>query len=305
MTIKELKNQIENENIELRFSIYKYTDNTFLALQYIDAISKILERDIVFLDDLNTYTKSQNILFLNEHTSENTLNIFITNVFEEESIKLISHSNLIIVCKKMSESCKKIFADYIIEFPKLEKWQIKDYVYSLAQGVDTQKLDYFIELCNWDIYRIDNELNKIKLFSKNERKYKFNRFLDDGIFSDLTMHNIFDFSNALLKKDIPSLTNLYAEIEKIDCEPLGLVTLLYNNLKNIISIQLDPSCTAEKLNMTVNRFWAIKKNNCGYYTKTQLIKSFELVTSIDKKLKTGEITSDVIVDYIVCHMLSF
>ena len=145
----------------------------------------------------------------------------------------------------------------------------------------------------------------MSLFTEQERKHIFDSFLDDGIFDDLSEHNIFDFSNAILKKDVTSLMSLYKEIEKIDVEPLGLVTTLYNNLKNIISIQLDSSATPEKLNLPSNRFWAIKKYSCGFYTKEQLIQSFYLITDIDRKLKSGEITTDLIVDYIVCHMLSF
>ena len=61
------------------------------------------------------------------------------------------------------------------------------------------------------------------------------------------------------------MSKLYAELNKIDVEPLGLVKLLYDNLKVIISIQLDPNTTAESIGIASNRFWAIKKNNCGFY----------------------------------------
>lgn len=306
MTLKDLKNQIENKNIELKFSIYKYTDNLFLPFHYIKEIKKVLNCEIEFIENLNSYlNRSKDIFTIQDKSDENLLNIFIVDNFEECKKELIKANNLIIICKTMSSEVEEFFTPYITVFPKLEKWQIKEYVYSYGEGIDSKKLDSLIELCKWDIYRIENELSKIKIFSVNERKYKFNEFIENGIFNDLSNHNIFDFSNAILKKDINSLSALYTEIEKIDCEPLGLVTILYNNLKTIISIQLDPSITAEKLGIPSNRFWSIKKNNCGYYTKTQLIKSFELITSIDKKLKTGEITSDIIVDYIVCHMLSF
>ena len=149
------------------------------------------------------------------------------------------------------------------------------------------------------------ELKKLKIFKETERKYIFKQFMDEGIFEDLSDHNIFDFTNAIIKKDIAKLTALYEEIYKIDVEPLGLVKLLYDNLRTIISIQLDPNATAESVGIATNRFWAIKKNNCGYYTKDQLLNAFYLITDIDRKLKTGELGTDIMVDYIVCHMLSF
>ena len=304
MDIKELKQSIEDKNLHIGFLIFKYVDNNFLPNQYIHEISKILNLDITYLDDLDTIVQLNNDIF-GWGNMDISFNIFNVDLFNNTNEKLLRQTNLIVICKKLSKECEELFKDNIIEFPKLEKWQIQDYVYSIAEGIDTKKLDELIELCKWDIYKIEQELNKIRLFNVNERKYIYSDFLNDGIFSDLSTHNIFDLSNAVLKKDINSLTSLYKEIEKIDCEPLGLVTTLYQALKNIISIQLSPNASPESTGLPANRFWAIKKNNCGFYNKEQLLNSFYLITDLDRKLKIGDITVDIMIDYIVCHMLSF
>ena len=302
MDIKDLKQLIENKSIKVGFMIFKYLDNDFLPLQYLHEIKKILNCEIQFIDNIKDILNSSNFFF---DDSNNNLNVLCCDTFSDNISNLVNQNNLIVICKKLAKECENIFKDNIIEFPKLEDWQIKDYVYSLAEGVPEKELDKLINICNKNIYRIDKELKKIKIFNEQERKYTYAKFVDDGIFDDLSEHNIFDFCNAIFKKDIQSLSKLYAELNKIDVEPLGLVKLLYDNLKVIISIQLDPNTTAESIGISSNRFWAIKKNNCGFYTKEQLLLMFYLVTDIDRKLKTGQISIDIIIDYIITHIFSF
>lgn len=302
MDIKELKQSIENKSIKVGFMIFKYSDNDFLPLQYLHEIKNILNTEIQFIDDIKAVLGSSNFFF---DDNETDLNVLCCDTFSDDIPNLVNQTNLIIICKKIDKECEQLFKDNIVEFPKLEEWQIKDYVYSIASGVNEKDLDKLISICNKDIYRIDKELKKLKIFNEQERKYVYEKFSYDGIFEDLSEHNIFDFCNAIFKKDVISLSNLYAELNKIDVEPLGLVKLLYDNLKVIIAIQLDPGATAESVGIANNRFWAIKKNNCGYYTRDQLLSMFYIVTDIDRKLKSGLITNDLIVDYLVCHIFSF
>lgn len=303
MDIKELKASIMNKNIQNSFIIFKYTDNDFLPLQYLHEIRNTRKCDIQFIDRIQDILSTSSFFF--EDALSDVINVFICDVFDVATTQLKDKTNLIVITKKISDECSSLFKDYIVEFPKLEEWQLKDYAYSLAPGVSEKELDGLIRICNKNIYRLDKELKKIKIFTESEQKYTFKKFVEDGIFDDLSDHNIFDFCSAILKKDISSLTRLYSEISKIDVEPLGLVKLLYDNLRTIISIQLDPSATAELIGIAANRFWAIKKNSCGYYTKDQLLMAFYMITDIDRKLKSGEITTDIMIDYIVCHMLSF
>lgn len=302
MEIKTLKKSIEDKSIKVGFLIFKYTDTDFLPLQYLHEIREVLGVDVQFVDDIRSVLRTKNFFFGDD---AEILNVFSCDTFSDDIPSLSQQTNLIVICKKVSKECMQLFKDSIIEFPKLEEWQIKDFVYSIASGVGEKKLDNLINICGKDIHRIDKELKKIKIFKEEERKYVYDKFLTDGVFDDLSEHSIFDFSNAILKKDISSLSKIYSELDRIDVEPLGLVKLLYDNLKVILSIQLDPSSTAESLGITSNRFWAIKKNNCGFYTKEQLLQMFHLVADIDRKLKSGEITTDIMVDYIIGHIFSF
>lgn len=305
MELKEFKTQIENNSVNLKFYIFKYADNNFLPLQYIDAIKNKYKLQPEIIDSISEFVSPQINLFGDNNIDNSILYIYECDTFDILEINLLTYNNLIIVCKKLSKECEQLFKDNLIIFPKLESWQIKDYVYSLLPEINTKQLDELIALCGEDIFRLTNEIEKINIFNPKEQKYIYQAFIDEGIYSDLSQYNIFNFTNVLLKKDISAITTIYKEIEKIDCEPLGLVTTLYNNIKTIISIQLLPSASPESLGIPANRFWAIKKNNCGYYTKSQLLNIFGMLCDIDRMLKSGEITTDIMVDYVVCHMLSY
>ena len=196
-----------------------------------------------------------------------------------------------------------IFNPYIVEMPKLEDWQIKDYVYSRADGISTHKLDWLISICNNDIYRLENELDKIELFNIKERDLLFDVFVDNGMFSDLSNLVVFDLTNAILQKDIKKVNTILEEIKNFDCEPLGVNTILVNSFRNIINIQLTQNPTAEKLGMKGNQFYALKKS-CGYYSKEQLIKIYDIITSAEYKMKSGEISNEQLIDYMILNIFS-
>ena len=301
LDIKNLKSDIENENIKHNFAIFKYSDTDFLGFQYVDAIAKVLNREVKIIDDLSEISKNTFSLF--DDSDSDCINLFITDKFEYDNLDII-HKDLYIICKTIDKKSLKIFNDYILELPKLEDWQIKDYVYSVAEGANEKSLDKLINACGNDIYRINQELNKIKIFTKQERNFTFDKFIDDGIFSDLSTYTIFDFSNAIIKKDINTLRTIYKEIDRIDIEPIGLVTVLLNNFRNIIKIQLANNPTPESCNMKPNQFWAIR-HSCGMYTKEQLLFIFDFLTGIDERIKTGNMPVDsFLIDYIVITILT-
>ena len=302
--LKSIKTSIENNTYQCSFTIFKYYNVDFIPYQYVNEISKQQNLSVEIVEDLALFTKPATSIFGGSSISDSILYLYIVDKFECLSERISRYNNLIVICKTIDKDTEKLFQQYIVSVPKLEDWQIADYVYSLAEGVDTKLLDSLIKVCNNDIYRLDQELKKIKIFDKQERNFVFNQFIEDGIFNDLSKYTIFDFSNAIVKKDIATLRNIYREIDRIDIEPIGLVTVLLNNFRNIIKIQLASNPTAESCGMKPNQFWAIKYS-CGIYTKDQLLFIFDFLTEIDKKIKTGMIPVDsFLIDYIVVSILT-
>ena len=290
----EIKSNIEEKkNIQLPI-IFIYSDCKFIAEQYIKEISKIMNLPVEYIEELGNNDSIS--LF---DVSSDTLQVLITD--ELTSLpKMYLNINLVIVTKKVIDNRLE---EYTCIIPKLEKDWIKDYLYSNMEGIDIKALDKLFDDSSANIYRLDNEIQKLSSFTDKERKILFERMIDDQCFSDISKDTIFDFSNALLKKDLQSLCSLFRKIGVIDCEPLGLITILYQNFRKYIQVWLSKNATEENTGIKRNAIYAISKQP-RVYNKQQLIDCFKFLCNIDKELKTGNIETSWLVDYTVCKILT-
>ena len=93
------------------------------------------------------------------------------------------------------------------------------------------------------------------------------------------------------------------KVDYIDVSPLGLVTTLLNNFRGILNIQLNPKCTAKDVGMSDKQFFVVKKYNCGFYNRDQLVKIMEVLTNVEYKFKYEEFPVSMLIDYVVCNIL--
>lgn len=286
MVISDLKELVEQNRLDLNKSyIFLYKKNYFLCQQYISELSKY--NDVSYIDDISQIG--------NKSIFTNSINVLYLSEIKDFDFK---NSNPTIV---VTQKIKNILNVEVIEFPDIEGWQIKDYVYSKLEGVDKKDLDWMISICNNDLFRIDNEINKLCIFPESIRQQKFNNFLHDNIFSDLTDKNIFNFSNAIFNRDIDELSNIYKIIDYCDVEPLGLVTIIYNNLRKMIEIGF--SKNPESLGYKKNQIYSVKKL-VSNYSQDKILKAFDFICDIEYNLKRGTLPEYLIVDYVTLNILS-
>lgn len=303
MNLQDLKTDLENNIYSGTPIIFVTGGNTFIPYQYTKKISDIIQRPVKLIDSLDSVVINKVDIF-NTNTNDEYLCVFNTEDFNYTDISLLNQTNVIVVTKLIKDAAtREVFQDIIVECPKIESWQMKAYLYTNGKGIETRKLDWLLSLCKDDIFRLDQEVSKLSIFSESERKYIFDDFVEDGIFDDLASSSVFNLINAIVTKDRSKLLEIYQDINNIDISEFGLLTLLYNNFKNIIQIQLGNNPTAEKLGVSPKQFSAIKYN-CGRYTASQLADVFEFLTEIDFKIKTGQLPTDLLVDYLVQKILS-
>lgn len=302
MTLEDLKTSIENGVLDYPLIIFQCDDSAFIPHQYLRRIAKESGKEITPISSIDEILNVQPSLFFRE-VDDKLYRFFDCDTLECFPPKANEVKNTFIICKKVKDSILTECSSYIVKVPKLESWQIQDYVYSLANGVDTQKLDRLIKVCNEDIYRLDQELKKLVIFSKIEQPYVFDEFISDGIFSDLSEFNIFDLSTAILKKDFNTIKQVLIDIDHIDIEPIGLQKVLTDNFRDIIAVQLSKAAQPEYFEKVFGwkrgKFWAIKYS-CGVYTKSQLIKIYEFLTSIN----FGDIPEGQLISYLITHIIS-
>lgn len=305
MTIQELKSQIESGHVTNDLIILKDTESNFISNQYIKAISKVKNQKINYVDSVDELlADSSSIFSMFQEKDDTSLNVLKSEVFIWGNPAITRLQNLIIVVSKFSDKAvEKQFSPFIVNVPKIEDWMLKDYVYSTTEGVDQKDLDWLINLCGTNYDRLQQELDKLSIFGVDERKYLFNDLIRDGAVDDLSSYSIFNFTNAITSKDIAQLKNVYKELRRIDVNEFGLLTILLKNFKNIIMVQLNSNPTPENTGMDGRQLYAIKKIP-RVYSADQLVSIYKLLLDVDRQIKSGELPTEILIDYLVTKILS-
>ena len=146
MTIQDLYNQIATNSITDSLIVFKNSESTFLANQYIDEIAKKRGLDITYLESLSGLVSDAFSLFDDtESTPQEGLSVYYTDDLTD--ISICDVKNLIIVTNKISsKEAQSKLAHCIVEVPKLLDWQVQDYVYSMGDGVDKKDLELLLTL---------------------------------------------------------------------------------------------------------------------------------------------------------------
>lgn len=294
MGIRELKDKITNKVPIDELIIFRLPEdhNKFLVHQYIDAISEIRDN----IEVRYSYSLDGLEMFCDIFDSKtHYIQVCMVDDFDVINPKIKNAHNLIIVTSKIGIKTGDIFADYIVNIPDLAEWQIKAYVETKLKGVKQVNIDRFFNAYKNDINELDKELSKIAIFPEG-----FNNFILEN---SLNFKNkiIFDLTNALSRKEVDYVDDFLKNSS--DIEPMSFLTLMCNNIKNIINIQTNPKATPLDLGMTQKQFNAIKYYNINHYSKEDLIIIFEMLTSVDYKIKSGELAIDKVVDYIITNIL--
>ena len=294
MKIEELKNLIEQNNYRGEPFIFNEVNNCdFIVHQYINDLVLRNNFQLVNVDSIKKIPFNTNNFL--SFSNDNYFYLYTTDSGEElRNIVNFKNCCIVYIGKKLKDVLD--IEEYIINIPKIENWQIKDYVYSRGAGVDRKDLDYLLELTNSDLWRLEKELDKIEIFDESYRKEIFKQFIKNGIFNDLTTYNTFSFTET-------KVFEIYQKLHEMETNYMGVIALLYNNFRNIIKIQLSPNPSPENTGLKPNQFYAIKKNSIGYYNKDELLHIFDLLTKIDKQIKTGEIEVDKSIEYLLVNIL--
>lgn len=306
MTIQELKKQIENKSLSDDIILFKNLDSSNLIInQYISEIAKIHNQEIEYIESLDMILSDKGSLFY-ENTNEIEPNLRVLHINEYKYIPIsINHlkSVIIIINKFENKEAEKQCEAFTVVIPKLESWQLKDWVYSVAEGVPSDRLDWLLSICGNNIDRIRQTIEKICLFNVVERKYLFEAMIQEGEFDDLSPFGIFNYTSAITSRDIDSLTSIYKEIEAVDINEFGFLKILHQNFKNLLLVQLNVNPTPENTGIEPKRLWAIKKQP-RVYSPEQLVSIFEFICDIDRQVKEGDLPTEIMRDYITTKILS-
>lgn len=286
MTLKDLKELINNQTAYKDGIIFE--GDLFIAKQYIEAIAKINQKPISYTQNIQEVKKVRSLF--GEIETPKSL-VYVTD-------KLTSLIEIKPYCYII---CKSYVGNNKIDITKLQEWHVIDYLTSNSK-VDPIKLKALAKACNYDLFLLDNELSKFKIFNTSVQSSVYNRLYEDGQLTKSYEETIFDFTNALLNKDKNLLIKFYTNLSNYDVEPLGVVTIIYKQLRNIILVGFNKNATEENTGLSSKQIYYIKKN-LNKFDSNYIIKSFQFICEVEKLLKEGVITNNQLLDYVVINLL--
>lgn len=297
MELSVLKDKIvKKENINLPL-VFVASDNDFLISTYLKAIGENLSLNVKEVGSLAELSDIVSSVFFEDS------DLFVLRVDKDtilNTIELPSQKIIFISSSILGKSD----VDYVV-FPKLENWMIEDYAKTKASGLLPQEVLWLCKICKYNIERLDLELDKLAIFEKNKQEKLFEEMNSENAFQDLNDLTIFNLSNVILKKDIVSIKKIMKDIDYLDIDGFGLISILITQFLKIINIQMNKNATAQSLNMTEKQFRAIQYS-CYKYTGQELIRNYKFLNTIDSKLKSGklDISRKNLIQYVLNNLLT-
>lgn len=282
MNLQELKAHIETNTLKENLLIFT-GDGDFIFKQYLHKYVTDNSLDIKYIESIDEISSSNMFAF-----SSNVLYLLETETFIKEPA---SHNKVWVKCKKNKSKTDSI------ELPKLEEWQLEDYIKSKCFGLKDSEVKELLKCYKDNPFRLDLELDKILITGT----YKY---IKDQLYTDVANYMIFDLTTALVKRDKKKVSDILIEIEHIDVEPFGLLTLMTKNFRQLIDIQLAINPTAESVGVSDKQFWVLKKYNSGYYNREELVKIYKWLLDIDKRIKNGELDTKYLNEYIITKIIN-
>ena len=299
MTLIELKNSITSGIVPSEFLILVNKDNKFLAKQYVEALGDLAPGGINKISSI--YEPFQSSLALLT-APEGCINVLTVDNFDERAEDYSQFENTIVVCEQIDKTIDKAVEDYIIKLPKFEEWQIFDYAKTLCPSLEEEDLTWLVQAADKNIERVINELDKVKLFDKNDQKQIFSAIRFDPQ-TDLYKVDLFTVVNALVDGDLAVLYEFLKRKNYDLLDPIMLSNRALTSLKNIILVTQNPGLTAEDCGVSPAQYKALKYKYRSLNVNA-VKQKIKFLTNIDLALKSSqlEMSKDDMLNYLVSNI---
>lgn len=299
MTLEELKKDILEDTLSDDFLILECEENYFIANQYVDMIckNKCLSKDIT--DSIFKNVESALSLVFNY---ENTLTVVKVDEFNEFDEDYSKYVNTIVICKSIDKKILEHVKPYVVVIPKLVDWQLEDYVKTLCKGLDDEDAKFLVEACHKDIYKLENEVNRLSLFKNQKDILNEIKFSQD---TGYVTFSPFDLCSALVSKDVMKLGTCLYYRKFCDFDSVHLVSILLGQYKNMLYLGFNSGVKPEDLGISNGRAYYIRQD-AKRYSQEQLKDIVCVLTNFDQQLKMGlmDTNKDRQADYLICKLLN-
>ena len=265
---------------------------------YINQTAKVTQKSVKYADSFaDIYAKLQSKSLFRE----NYLYVVQDDTDIVKNEKLYSQINDIVKNDMLIFKFSSEFKDCTVEFKPLSEDLLSKYIkkeINLSMG----NIRELISICDSNYGRILLEIDKIKRYDEDVN-YAFNHLADTGIIHSDVDSVVFDFVDSVLSRKPVTSFGLKDICERAGDNVLGMLTLLYNNARNVLQVQTcDSNDIAKTTGLTA---WQIKnaKKYVNRYTDDELIDLLFDIQKCQKGIVTGTIEEKYVLDYILVRLL--
>ena len=311
MQIHELKEQLVKKVVK---PIYIFTGEEVGIMDiYIQKISDIMETPAKRVDSIATiYSKLQNNSFINKpncyiiRDDKDYLNQEKIWAGINEGVTQ-GKNTIILIYTNLDKRGKfyKAHAEMLTHFDKLIPEVLAKYI-KKEIGLDINKAVKMAELCDCDYSRILLECDKLTHLSRAMNlpiDHTYDMAVREKLVYTAPKDVIFEFIDAICKRQIPRSYKLLDELKALNESPLGVISLLYTNIRSMLLVQ--SAGTEDIANRTGLTAWQIKiaKEKGNNYSINELVKALRAIRETEKAIKTGTIEQAMALDYILASIL--
>lgn len=311
MEISQVKSDIKSNNIK---SFYIFTGEELEVMNIYLRQMSMRDKQLVRLDTFRQVykdSKSPKMMGSPKLYVVRDDNEVLTN---EKIQKLLTNTAwlkvniLVLVFTTIDKRSKfyKAYKDTIVEFKPLESPILKKYIQKQIPLSD-KNCDKLIDICEGNYGRILLEIDKIKQYVNylgpaQTQDAVFDKFIKDGTIYQPPKDAIFDFVDAVLDRNSKCF-DLYRQCLEVGEASMVMLSVLYNNAKQVLQVQSCPSKDISK--STGLTGWQIQnaRKYVGRWKTWELVNILKMVRSMETGIKTGKVEESIAVPYVLVSIL--
>jgi DNA polymerase III delta subunit len=192
--------------------------------------------------------------------------------------------------------------DRAVEFAKLDTRILTKYIQKEAP-LSNESCEKLIELCENDYGRILLEIDKIRAYSIAEAvnpDWALDKLIEQGVIYRAPKDAIFDFVAAFLERRPSKAYDLLQQSKAVGEANMVLLSVLYNNIKQLLQVQSAKDYKALGFNGFVLKNILPYRNN---YSNGELVKAMKLIRECEKGIKIGQIPDELSVEYVMVQVM--
>ena len=312
MDVAELKHCIKENTLD-NFLIFSGEEYMVQRI-YIQQIAKTRSLKVQYIDSVNAiYNRLGSISLFNEHYLYVAIDDkeFMQNERMIADVQSRLKSDMLILrCISLDKRLKfyKTHKDAIIEFETLKSEIIKRYIQKEINLSD-RNCDILMEICGYNYGACLLEIDKIRKYMwalgpKYEITYDkaFQKLVEDGTIHVPPRDAIFDFVKAVLQNKPKLAYELLEDCKEIGEAPLVLLSVLYQNTRNVLQVQ---TCTSNNIEKSTGlSSWQVKhaKECVNKLSTDDLVYLLKLIQRTETRIKQGEIEAEIAIEYVLARL---